>query len=307
MTTAFLSWRNWCSEAGTASAAFGTFEANAPVTNILTPRPAERAIATAIGVAGVSIDVGTDKDSPPIARPVQLVAIIGHNLLSLGHQSDLFLQIRTLTGDFTSPGLPSTAFIGGDGLGFTRVFYWLVPASLPFGVDPAQTIGISFGVGVTAVTGTRDPITGEVTPEPLSIGTVWAGPIWRPTHGFRFDAFAQGVSEIARGARSIGGQFYPNPEPRYREASIEFPLLPEREVYSTDPVAQPSLQQLAAWCAMSRPLIAVPTDSDPELVYAQGIYGYLRQTATWNLRDAAHDGSTKVRSYTGALSITEAL
>ena len=96
------------------------------------------------------------------------------------------------------------------------------------------------------------------------------------------------------------------PEIRQRTGKVSFPGLLESEVYGTAP--NQSLQQLAAYCGVSRPLIVLPTTSDEELMYTQGIYGYLSSPASWDLFEKTKDATTgqMVRLYTGALEVLEA-
>jgi hypothetical protein len=307
MPSTVIAWRNWCFERGAVTPAFGSFETGAPLSNVLTPRTSELAISVSPPApAGFTVDfIGNDKPFP--GRPVRLVSVLNHNILSLAFSSDIFLQLGDEDGNFyTSPGLPATATLV-QASDFQAHLHWLLPDSLPF-IDIDRITQVSFGVGVGAVCGRRDTFTGEITEAPFQCGGIWAGPIWRPEFGARFDAFQQGIAENARGARSIGGQFYPNPEPRFRRGSLEFTLLPEPEVYSVN-VSQPSLQQLAGWCARSRPLIVLPTDSNADLAYAQGLYGHLDNDPSWQLLDSASSEAAdgKGRCYRAVLALSEAL
>jgi hypothetical protein len=309
MPSTVLAWRNWCTEFGTIATVVGSFEAGAPVTNMLTPRTGELAIATAPNIAvGFDVDWG-GSDSPLVGRPVDIIALLNHNILELPTAGAFNIDILDADGGGYSPaGFPTPAlFVASDGT-FQSHLFWILPEGTLGSLDRTKVVKITVGIGSGAICGTRDAYTGVVTEAPFQAGGIWAGPIWTPEYGTKFESFSQSVSEIARGARSIGGQFYPNPEPRFRKGQIEFALLSEPEVYSTD-VSQPSLQQLAAWCARSRPLIVIPVQGDADLIYTQGIYGYLEGDPTWTLRDSAHTrtAAQKGRVYTGGLSIAEAL
>lgn len=305
MSNAILSWRNWCAEYGTATEVSGSFETNAPLSNLLTPRTGELAIATTAGVPH-RFNVTWSSGSPETAgRPVGIVALLNHNIVELTGGGAVVLEMYDADGHiYQNNTLPLTNANSGFQ---SHLFIITDDYVAPFDINRVVTIEIL--VDDTAICGTKDPYTGVITPAPFQAGGLWAGPAWRPDNGVRFDGWGQGITEQRRMVRSIGGQVYASPEARARRMSMEFSLLHEREVYSADLVNQPSLQQMAAWCGVSRPLIALPIITDAELIYMQGIYGYLDGDSSWALRDAAYDpvADEKGRSYSAALTVTEAL
>lgn len=300
MANAVLAWRNWCAEGGTISATSSAYAPDAPLTNLLTPRTSELAIQVA-GVPplyGFNVRFDGYGDSPPVTRPVQIVALLNHNIVEIVDNDDFYFTVYSTVG---TVDIGAGQMIFTTGSDFQSHVFLILPAELQ-----VDRVDVRFNSSV--VFGQKDPYTGEITSEQFQAGGIWAGPIWRPTHGIKFGAFGQGVTENLRGATSIGGQFYPNPQPRQRTSGFDFTLLSEPEVYSVDP-DQPSLQQLGSWCARSRPLIVIPADDNDELVYAQGMYGYLTADPQWQQTEAAQtaDVATKGRVYSGGLQMREAL
>jgi hypothetical protein len=304
MANAVLAWRNWCAEVGSIESTLGDFEADAPLTNLLTPRTSELAIATTVGQRNFRIRFDGWDDSPSVGRPLGIFALLNTNIV--GSVGGSFNVIIT-DADGTVGALNTFDAVVVTGAFQSHIFIAVDTDFFP-NIDYDRIIEIIVSVQPGLETGTLDPYTGILTPEPFQAGAVWAGPIWRPTNGIKFGAFGQGITENLRGATSIGGQFYPAPQPRQRTSGFDFTLLSEPEVYSVDP-DQPSLQQLGSWCARSRPLIVIPADDNDELVYAQGMYGYLTADPQWQQTEAAQtaDVATKGRVYSGGLQMREAL
>jgi hypothetical protein len=277
----------------------GTFETDAPEENMLDTRTSKVAILASSGAFG-AIEFGCSWSD---ARPVRMVALLNVNIVEYGLNtiSVLVKDDTPATDSFYLPVYPVPI---GD---FQSHLFFELPDSVLVDMDRITEIMI-FMNDSDVVFGSKDPYTGDVTAAQFQCGGIWAGPIWQPTNGIKFAAIQQGITENARGVYSIGGQFYPHPQPRQRISSFEFGGLLEDEIYSTD-VDYPSLQQLASWCARSRPLIALPQNDDAELIYTMGCYGYLTQDPTWVHQDGFLTGeySDRKRMYAAGLQMREAL
>jgi len=303
MSNTVFAWRNWCTEVGTLSVVTGSFESEAPASNMLTPQTGRVAIAEP-GAAAFTVTFAGGLDSPEVGRPVHMIALLNHNIVDMPTAGSFDIGISSVGGGGYAPaGFPRPElFMVSDGQ-FQSHLFWITPDSNPVtGYDRDEVTQIAVGIGANLLCGRVDPITGEVTPEPFRCGGIWAGPIWQPDRGLRHASFTSGIVEARRGATSIGGQYYPLPQARRRRVSADLTLTSETETFRLSGDG-PGLQQMAAWCGTSRPLIVIPDVSDPELIYTQGVYGYLDGDISWS----HFDTSAKERQYRGSFSITEAL
>ena len=267
---------------------------------MLTPQTEQVAIASS-SIWGIQVEFAGGNDSPQIARPVHVVALLNHNIVD---PSGLTIDIMCPDGGGYAPaGFPKPElFKTGDGQ-FQSHLFWITPDDIPAaGYFRDRVVRILVGGPGLLGCGKIDPITGEYTPDPVNCGGIWAGPVWRPDRGIRFGSFTSGITEARRGATSLGGQYYPLPQARRRRLSGDFTLTAESETFRL-PESGFGLQQMAAWCSTSRPVICIPEISDPSLIYTQGIYGYFDSDSSWS----HFDTSAKERQYRGSFSITEAL
>jgi len=289
--------------ANTISLSLGTFEAAAPISNILTPRLGQKAIrASGDTLFSVYFSAG----SPTFLADISMIAILGHNILSMDTIYDI--DIRCIMEDGSqviSSGFDANA-LGvnpSDGTFQSHLIWYIPNTSAEIASQRVEYVTVSIGFS-NVLCGTKNPYTGEVQSAPLEIGGIWVGPVFKPEHGISIDGFAQGIADRSQVVTSIGGQVWAEPEVRQRTAKVTFAGLFEREVYSRAPAQ--CLQQLAAHCGVSRPLLVIPTVSDDELMYTQAIYGYLSAPATWSLIEKVDDNNVKTRLYSGGLEIVEA-
>lgn len=309
MSNVVISYVNFANSGSVANAGGAAFEASAPLSNVLTPRLGQKAIQASMP-ANMLFDVFIEPGSPTYSAKVGVIAILNHNILSMDDATDLEITAHFTDGTTESSlgevdGDLIVRVVGSDGA-FQNHIIW-VPTAPAFNIKRVWKVTFYVSnIGFT-VTGTKNSYTGEVTPENPSIGGVWIGPAFRPTNGISIEGFGQSIEDNSRVLRSIGGQVWTSPEVRQRACSIEFAGLLESEVYALSP--EQSLLQLAAYCGVSRPIIAIPISSDEELMYLQGIYGYMPSTPKWQSVNKVLDPDSpgaKVRLYTGSLEIIEA-
>ena len=305
MANSLLSWRNWVFETGDLVAPpWYPFLDSAQLSNLRTPQQLKVAKRSETGETVIQYEFEVN-----VGRPVGVIALLNHNIVDPGDTNNIQIEVTDASGEFITANMTDIVFNSGYGSQILPSLY-LFPQDVlgGFSSEIVNRIVITISSGVTC--GTIDPYTDDITPEPFQAGVLWAGPAWRPVNGIKFAALQQGITENARGVYSIGGQFYPQPQPRQRLSSFEFGGLLEDEVYSTW-VNYPSLQQMASWCARSRPLIVIPQNDDDELVYAMGVYGYLTQDPTWTHQDgfmtSTKEGSNNKRMYQAGLQMREAL
>lgn len=303
---AVLSWRNWVFEVAETGVGTGSFETEAPVSALATPQLGDLAIAASSAVNWYH-DFGQGVGS---FRPVHVVALLNTNIVTIGEVSSAgsgglsldFTDDDGNTGDITVPSIvvPSAA---ND---FQSHLIYFVPESgLTFNRDEVRRLTIAVDTDSGLICGSIDPYTGDITEEAFSCGGIWAGPVWRPPYGVRFRSLVQSVIEERRGPTSLGRQRYPSVEAKQRSEQLEL-LLPESAAVGLDP-AVGSVQQLASWCGVSRPLLCIPTDTSADLIYASGLYGYLDEPVAWTHVDQSNaDGSLK-RYHAATLQVTEAL
>lgn len=306
MTTCVFSYYNLASGGSIANAGGASFETSAPLSNLLTPRLGQMAIQVGLP-ANAYFDVFIRGGSPTYSAMVGVIAILNHNIIVMEDQTDLDIQVTFSDGTTSSSlgELNPDNFLNisnADGT-FQSHIIW-VPTDPAFLTKRVESVRFFIGNLGYTVTGQIDPYTGQITSSPLSLGGIWIGPKFTPANGISIDGFAQSVADNSQVVRSIGGQVWAEPEVRQRTMKATFAGLLESEVYALAPTQ--CLQQLAAYCGSSRPLIAVPTTSTDMLMYTQAIYGYLSAPAAWNLVEKVDDNNVKTRLYSGGLEIVEA-
>ena len=314
MPSAVFSYRNFCLDPeATITNTTGSFRSDAPVTNLMTPRLADVAIA-ATSPPGNLFEVVFRPGSPSVGVPVRLVALLNHNIVSFpdNFPSPFNMTIYDVNGKVyyneTPEGLIRS--VGADG-SFQNHAFFLIPADatdlsgLDLGpLDLSRIAQFSVGLSAEVVCGTMHPYTGQVDVQPFQAGGLWAGPIFQPINGISLDGFSQSAADNSRVMRSIGAQVWATPETRQRTASIEFSKLYESEVYRLLP--ETSLQQMAAYCGISRPMIMLPISSDDDLVYLAGIYGYAASPPKWVSTEKSPLNGVRERLYTASLDLVEA-
>lgn len=284
----------------------GSWEANAPPSNVLTTRLGQKAIAS--GYAGHSFRVYVSSNSPTETAEIGVVGILGTNILGVDDPTDISVDLFDDDNNVYTAYLNSDFFQSaevGDGIFQSHIFF-VVSTDLPLAVGK-RIVNVRFGFSANVITGTKDPYTGVTSQSPLQIGGVWFGPAFKPANGIGIEGFGQSVEDNSKVLRSIGGQVWTSPEIRQRACSVEFAGLFESEVYAAAP--EQSLQQLAMFCGISRPLIVLPISNDKDFTYLQGIYGYMPSTPKWQSVNKVLDPDSpgaKVRLYTGSLEIIEA-
>lgn len=283
-----LSWRNWCFEYGI----IGEMENIATVpawSNLITPRTSELIMSDDIASAAASVEVYWTG-----GRQVNMVALLNHNMIGLASQPIIKIY------DTDDAELTASSYIGMNtsNLDVQRHLFAYFTDSEDFNINRVVRVVVSWPQRTGFVRyGQYDEWSEEYTPEELTVGALWAGPTWRPTNGIRSTGWAQGITEIKRGAISIGGQDYRSAEARRRRMPFTFPMLSRAEVYGMD-VRPPTMQRTLSWLGTSRPLIVIPDIETADAPFMQAVYGYLDQDPSW----------TKVEGgYTVSASITEAL
>lgn len=284
-----ISWRNWCFEHGTVSASTNMATVP-PLSNVLTPRTSELIYSTAIASSTASIEVSWTG-----GREVTMVAILNHNMIGLNTTP----VVKIYDTDLNELIASSYVGINSSNLNVQRHMFCYFTDTEDFNMNRVNRVVVLFPQRTGLVRyGEYDEWSETYAPGELMLGGLWAGPTWRPENGIRSTGWGQGVTEVKRGAVSIGGQEYRSPEARRRRMPITFPLLLEAEVYGMD-VRPPTIQRVLQWVGTSRPLIIIPDTEDPDAPFLQAIYGYLDQDPSWSTVENA--------GYTVTTSITEAL
>lgn len=308
---AVLSWRNWIFESTTQAVnLLGSFEGEAPMDALQTPQLGDLAISTDVLTNQWTyiFDAGVSDSY----RPVHVVGILNTNIVQLEESSSgavfptgLGLQLTDHLGNVDIIDVPALVVPSAANDFQSHLFYFVPTSGLNGDRDKCRILTLYVNQTEGCLCGTIDPWTGECTQEPFQAGAIWAGPIWRPPNGVRFRSLVQSVIEERRGPASLGRQRYPSVEAKQRSEQLEL-LLPESAAVGLDP-AVGSVQQLASWCGVSRPLLCIPTDTSADLIYASGLYGYLDEPVAWTHVDQSNaDGSLK-RYHAATLQVTEGL
>lgn len=301
-STCAIGYHNWAFELECiAYSLFGSIEPSAPLSNLLTPILGQKAIAATDGPTGFAVD--WSNGSPTVGARVDIVALLNHNILEAPSNIG-FGMYDADGGSFSPSGLPIELFGFGTDGSFQSHLVWVMGANDTPGLNRDRVYYVGWSFPADTITGSKNPYTGEVTRERLSMGAVWAGPSFAPRRGIAIDGLNQSIADNSQVARSIGGQVWAEPETRQRRCKINFAGLYESEVFALAPNS--SLQQLAAHCGLSRPMIAIPTTSSDELIYTQAVYGYAASPPTYSLIEKADDYGSKVRFYDAEIEIIEA-
>lgn len=284
-----IAWRNWCFEVGTAVNNYN-FATVPPISNLTTPRTSELVFSNNIAADYAEFQVEWTG-----GRAVDMVAILNHNMLG----PDTKPQVELWDSDGST--VLGTIFIGVNSINLEvqRHMYVLFEEAEDFDFKDVVKVIVTFPQRTGTIKyGKQDEWTEIYTPEQLSVGGLWAGPLWYPQNPFRNTGWGQGVTEVKRAATSIGGQEYRSPEPRRRRMPVSLPLLSQEEVYQYEAFPY-SAQRIFNWLGTSQPLIAIPDINDAEATFLQAVYGYLDQDPQWT--------SLETAGYSVSLSITEAL
>lgn len=287
-----------------ASAGTMTFDADYPLSNVITPRLGQKAIAA--NALNGNFDVYINSGSPTLSAYVGVIAILNHNIISIDDPTNIEI-LAYFTDGSAATIYPSATFFQQyntqqDGTFQSHMI--LVPTDAQFLTKRVWKVSFVFSASSLVVTGSKNPFTGVVSAQRLSIGGIWIGPKFNPRIGPSITGFSQSVEDNSQVVRTLGGHVWTSPEIRQRVATIRFPALYEDEVYALAP--EQSFQQMASYCGVSRPLIVMPTYDDEALVYAQGIYGYAKSPAEWSSYEKASLDGVMTRLYEGSLEILEA-
>jgi hypothetical protein len=285
--TSLLCYRNWCAEYGRIASGSALFETAAPLSNALTYQAGQLAILadTSTTEATLSIEVGAEgTSSNSIGRPVGMVALVNTNVIL--DPSDAAAISVTLTdedGGTVTCNAPAVTLHGSGEAMQTIVFD--VGNDGTGGGNLSAIVLVTVNIG--AIFGSRDPWSGAISVEPFQVGTIVAGPAWRPSRGIRLAGAAQGIGDNSPRVRSIGETLWAAPQTRMRTMSFELSL-PESEIEAEPPLC--GLRQLAEWCGVSRPLIVVPHQITDQYAARQSVYGYLEDVPAWPAIDKSGAG-----------------
>lgn len=289
-------YRNWATEYGTIDAGStdsAGWEAGAPATNMLTPQSGQVAIHD--GTAGEKVwrvNIGADSasSSNSVGRPVGCVALVNFNVI-LDPADVALARVHLIdsTGDSLTCNAPAVTLDGSGGA--IQSLVWMVADDATGSGDLSSIVAIEFEIDGALTFGARDAWTGAESADAMKIGTVVAGPLWRPARGIKMSPFAPGVIDTSPVIKTIGDTVWASPQTRMRRVSGEFALLTEAEVEARPPLC--GLRQMADHCGMSRPLLLIPSDTDAQYLAAQAIHGYLVEEVTWQLIDKSGGGTVK--------------
>jgi hypothetical protein len=296
-----FAWKNWCALTQDFTMVTGSFEDDAPVENLGTPQTGQLAISTG-GTVAFRCRTGT---TTPSGRPVGIVGLMNHNIYAIPQPNPGNLLVFLIQTESTNYEIQVNTF----GLQRYGDFQHHLFVFLP---DLAQQNLISVGVRVNAsvICGRYDEDSGLFVDEPFSAGGIWASPLWRPERGIRFGSITQGVTENRRGSYSIGGQYYPQIMARRRTLSGTINLVDDLETQAS---ANPTLQEMAAWSATSRPVVCIPDVTSRMTIATQALYGYFDEPLSWShvtngeRFDEVTADMVANRFYSGGFGITEAL
>ena len=299
MSNSAFAYRNWLGMSGaTISAGSGQFEDGAPIENALTPQLGQVAIATA---PNINISISADVDSSPSEyRKASVIALLNHNIAtSFAPEPVVYatITVRTISGNIPIEIRPG--MLGPPGPFQRHLFLFLDDFA------EMDIYGIDIDVPDTTVCGRRSAESGLLVSGPFEIGGVWMSRMFRPRRGLSFGSVQQGVIEIPRGARSIGGQNYTLPMPKQRTLAGSITLTPDSETQAY--IVDPTLQDMAAWCGTSRQVIAMTDITSTVLLQAQSVVGYFDNPLSWNHQTNTRENGNSAHEYSGSFSVTEAL
>lgn len=117
---------------------------------------------------------------------------------------------------------------------------------------------------------------------PLSIGRLWAGPLWAPPDGIK-RRWQQSVIDPGEMAISRGGQGYPRQRQRRRRLDVELSHMPYEWAFGREDNAILDLQQIGYRVGTTEPVICFPRtltpagDIDTHAIHRLGVYGHLTE------------------------------
>lgn len=297
-----LAWRNWLFDSDSSvTPDSGTWETEAPLSSLQTPQLGDVAIAVGLGTNEFNFNLGGTQ-----FRPVHVIGILNTNVIEIAEDSSssefgIVIELTDSSANTDTITIPPQVLPSATN-DFQTHLFWFVPATgLAVDRERITVLRITVNRSGGLICGTRDPYSGALsTSDPFQAGAIWAGPLWIPPRGIKLRSPVGSVLEERRGVTSIGRQRYPSVEPRVRSLRFEMNL-PESSVYSID-IEQPSAQQMAAWCGLSRPLLLFPQRQDADLLYLTGFYGYLDEPVAWSTIDKGTE-----REYIASVQVTEGL
>ena len=306
MTTCVISYYNMAAYGSIENNGGASFETEAPLSNLLTPRLGQKAIQVGESPNAEFI-VYIKPGSPTYSAFANVFATLGHNIIESYDASDVIIEATFDDGSSVSSAgdLDAGNFVNASPDGAFQSHIVWAPTNTVFLTKRVVSVRfVIYNASLTMRTGSIDPYTGQITSAPLSIGGIWIGRKFAPRNGILLDGFKQSVVDNSQVVRSIGGQVWSEPEIRQRTAEISFGGLYENEVYDVAPSM--SLQQMAAYCGISRPLLVIPTISSEQLAYAQTVYGYMPEPPSWGSFEKAGLDGVQTRVYQGSFNIVEA-
>lgn len=285
-------YRNWAVEYGSidsGSSDSAAWEPGAPESNMLTPQAGQVAIHDgSSGVKTWRVLVGADSatSSNAIGRPVGCVALVNCNLImDPSEVGDVLVHLIDEDGATATCQAPAITLNGSGGAMSSIV--WMVQDDATGSADLSAIVAVEFEFAASVRFGSRDPWTGGTEEQALRIGTVVAGPLWRPINGIKLTPFVPGSVDLSPVIRTIGATVWSSPQTRMRRLSGEFALLPKDEVEARPPLC--GLRQLADHCGISRPLLLIPSDTDRQDLAAEAVYGHFTEDIAWSLVDKKDD------------------
>jgi hypothetical protein len=297
MAAAWISWRNWVSETG-ANFSGEHLLASAPASNIADPRPDVRAVwSPSYNEASIEFRVGLwSGNSAQEGVPVEVVAIIGTNFASVTPAFAIVeWRFWNTAGSYTDIAIPPREYYGEKDL-LQTIVHRIEPANPTQAAILANVARIRLRVSSTAPFGWgyRDPFRGilswntanaDVLP---SIGTVWAGPIWRPSSGVGIRGYAETIVDPSDVQRTLSGSMRAQVRRKLRVQSGTIVAVSHDE-YSGVPRG---LREMIAHAGVSRPVLLQPGDG-----FAP-IYGLFQQPPVWEALDKSDRGVIGSAAYT---------
>lgn len=305
--SSFACYRNWVAEVGEfLTAESSLFEAAAPGANLLTEQPGQLAIAAIDSPASIAVNIG-GSGSVLVGRPVGVVALINTNALLSDSTAAAFRCRLTDSSGATGVWNSAALSLSTDGTTYNNVFWVTTQETAEsFACDLTDIVKIEILMTGAMTYGRRNLWTNEVTNERMFVGTLLAGPVYRPAYGIRMVGFAPGSVDSSRTVRAIGGALWTSPQTRLRQLQGELTLVPESEIEALPPSC--GLRQMADWCGVSRPVLIVPSDSNETRLHQQSFYGHFSENLSWPLVSNVYDPVVNAITphHTCAFSIIEA-
>lgn len=296
MKTAWISWRNWVSETGFQFIG-SVFRPDAPASNVADPRPDVRAIGD-IQENSIVVEcrLGVwDGETPVEGVPVDVVGLIGTNFAPEGVGEGLveFRLWDDVAGNDVEVSIQNRTYYGERD----------VLQTIAHAIEPADEIERQTLANVTRIRltmlattdvpwGTKDPFRGPeawaLTKDFPSLGTLWAGPMWRPKNGVGVAGYAETIVDPSDVTRAISGAAFAQVRKKLRQQSGRL-LCVSRDEYARQP---DGLAEMIAHAGISRPLFLRPTGQ------LEPIYGLLTEPIIWEVFDRSDDGIVGTAAYT---------